>query len=68
MGAPAVAVEGVARSDPPDVPRLIVVVHGGRTGRTEALDVPADPDGIEHLATWLSEHEGWAIKSAEVQP
>jgi hypothetical protein len=68
MGSPVSAVQGSDRPEPVEAPRLIVVVRGGRTGRTEALDVPADLDGIERLAAWLSEHEGWAVRGAEVQP
>jgi len=45
-------------------PRITVVVRGGRSGRTEALDAPTDADGIAKLVEWLGEHQGWAIVSA----
>ena len=51
----------------PDIPRLTVVVKGGRAGRTEGLDTPIDADGIAKLADWLGEHQGWTVVSAQAE-
>lgn len=62
---PAATVEHLPGTE---TPRLSVTVQGGRAGRTEALDVPADLDGLQHLADWLTDRVGWAIVTAEVIP
>lgn len=50
------------------IPRVALTLRGGRAGRTEAVDVPADTDGLQHLAEWLNEREGWSVMRAEVIP